>query len=106
MTTARTHNRNVRSGGVARPLAPEPKPDDYTPVSAETFLADMTPVVEGEVPFDPSTLDYDPADHNVEEVEEFVTANPETVDAVLELELNGKGRSTLLSWLDNFESEG
>jgi hypothetical protein len=105
MTTARTQRFHVSRGGAARPRATEPKPDDFTPVSAESFDA---VVVEGagEVEaFDPSALDYDPADYTVEEVKAHVTENPEQADAILELESNGKGRSGLLSFLDNFTPE-
>jgi len=101
MTTARTHRRNVGRGS-HRPIVAAPKPDNFVPVSAETFA--FTPDYEVEV-FDPSTLDFDPADYNADDVKEFVTGRPETVDAVLELELNGKARSGLLTWLDNFNTE-
>lgn len=107
MTTARTHRFHVSRGGAARPRVTEPKPDDFTPVSAETFDVQAAPVagveeVEGSAAFDPSTLDFDPADHNVEDVKAYVQENPEAADAILELELNGKARSGLLSFLENF----
>jgi hypothetical protein len=114
MTTARTQRFHVSRGGAARPVVAEPKPDDFTPVSAETFstatfgtgfAVEAVEEVEGSAAFDPSTLDYDPADHTVDEVKAYVTENPEQADAILELELNGKGRSGLLSWLDNFNTE-
>jgi hypothetical protein len=83
----------------------EPTSDDFTPVSAESFAADVE-VFDGDVEvLDPSTLDFDPADHTVEEVKEYVAANPQTADAILELELNGKERSGLLSFLDNYTPE-
>jgi hypothetical protein len=97
MTTARTHITNVaRPAGVARAIEATPKPDDYTPVSAETFVDEVAfqPVAE---PFDPSNLDYDPADHTVDEVKEYLEDHPEQKDAILELEEEGKGRVGLLS---------
>ena len=66
MTTARTQNFNVGRGGAARPRIAEPKPDDFTPVSADDFEVEEVDV------FDPSTLDFDPADHNVDEVKAYV----------------------------------
>jgi len=104
MTTARTHRHNVRRGPTPRPIVSAPKPDDFVPISADTFIT--VPIGdEGVVPFDPSTLDFDPSDHNTEEVKEYVTAHPETGEAILELELNGKQRSGLLTWLDTFTEE-
>jgi hypothetical protein len=102
MTTARTHQHYVTRGGAARPRVAEQTPDDFTAVSAETFAVESVGEVEA---FDPSALDFDPADYTVEEVKEYVAANPQTADAILELESNGKGRSGLLSFLDNFTPE-
>lgn len=104
MTTARTQRFHVSRGGAARPRVAEPKPDDFTPVSADVFAVEEVAVEEvgvEEVEFDPSTLDFDPADHTVEEVKAYVTANPDAADAILELELNGKARSGLLSFIEN-----
>jgi len=107
MTTARTHLRNVSRGTGATPLAgaararvPAATPDDFTPVSAETFGEAVVEV--GAEAVDPSKLDFDPADFNIDEVKQYVEENPETAGAILELELNGKERATLLSFLDSF----
>lgn len=103
MTTARTHISNVgaRPMGVARPLEGTPKPDDFTPVSAESFIdQEGFPTIEGDQA-DGSTLDYDPADHTVDEVKEYLKAHPEQTDAILELEEEGKARTGLLSIADN-----
>lgn len=98
MSTARTHEVNVgaRPLGVARPLEASEKPEDFTPVSAETFVDEVAfqPVAEE---FDPSTLDFDPADHTVDEVKDYLKEHPEQTDAVLELEEEGKARTSLLS---------
>lgn len=111
MSTARTHLRNVGRGsgavpltGAARPRVTEPKPEDFSPISAETFGAPITDVsVEVvEEPYDPAVLDYDPADHTVDDVKQYVIDNPDAAAAVLELEENGKDRSTLTEWLDAF----
>jgi hypothetical protein len=48
---------------------------------------------------------YDPSDHTVAEVQEYVEANPGQVDAVHAAELAGKERVTLLSWLEDFQTE-
>lgn len=112
MTTARTHRRNVGRGGAARPRVAEPKPDGFTAISAETFgVTEATPAgveeVEGSAAFDPSTLDFDPADHNSDEVKAYVSENPDHAEAVLELEENGKARSGVMSFIENLiESEG
>jgi hypothetical protein len=81
---------------VARPLEGTPKPDDYTPVSAETFVDEVAfqPTVEE---FDPADLDFDPADHTVDEVKAYIEEHPEQTDAILELEEEGKARVGLLS---------
>lgn len=43
---------------------------------------------------------YDPGEHTVAEVQEYVNANPDQTDAVREAEAAGKARVTLLDWLD------
>lgn len=43
---------------------------------------------------------YDPGAYTVMEVQDYVTANPDEVDAVYQAELTGKARSTLLTWLE------
>lgn len=40
--------------------------------------------------------DFDPSDHTVDEVIEYLEANPGEVEAVLAAEEEGKARSTLL----------
>lgn len=86
--------------GSARPVVAEPAAEDFTPVSAETFgFTELA--VEAEA-FDPSTLDYDPSEHTVADVIEYVEANPETADAVAELERNGKDRASLNDFFYNF----
>jgi len=99
MTTARTHRRNVGRGS-HRPVPAAPKPESYVPVSAEAFYGSMSAPSFGIEDFD-----YDPAEHTTDEVKEFVSANRKSVDAILELELEGKARSGLLTWLDNFDTE-
>lgn len=39
---------------------------------------------------------YDPAEHNVAEVKEYIEKNPDERDAVIAAERRGKARSTLL----------
>jgi len=94
--------------GVPRPKPPTEYPaSPVLPVSAEAFLvfgsasADTSPE-----PVDPATVDFDPGSHNVDEVKDFVTLYPETTSLILELESNGKDRSTLVDWLIDFDPNG
>ena len=48
---------------------------------------------------------YDPGDHTVDEVKDYLTANPEEWDAVSSAERDGKARVSLISWLDGTHSE-
>lgn len=48
------------------------------------------------------SVGYDPGAHTVQEVEDYVTENPDQRDAVWEAESEGKARVTLLTWLENF----
>lgn len=58
-----------------------------------------------EEPEEPSIdVAYDPGAHNVQEVEDFVTQNPDERDAVLAVEQAGRNRVTLVSWLENFST--
>jgi hypothetical protein len=43
---------------------------------------------------------FDPSQHTIAEVQDYVTANPDQASAVRAAELAGKNRSTLLAWLD------
>jgi exonuclease VII small subunit len=43
---------------------------------------------------------YDPGEHTVDEVKEYVGDNPEQTDEVLAAEQAGKNRSTLVEWLE------
>jgi len=43
----------------------------------------------------PSSAGFDPGEHTVAEVEEYLEANPDQRDAVLKAERKGKGRATL-----------
>lgn len=104
MTTARTHRRNSGRGS-HRPRPVTPTPDDFVAVSAESFDPPVEPAADTE-PFDPSTLDFEPGEHTVEEVKAYVTDNPETGEAIFDLESNGKGRVSLLSWLENGDDAG
>jgi PKD repeat protein len=47
-----------------------------------------------------AAVDFDPAEHTVTEVQDYVSANPGQAQAVRDAEAAGKNRSTLLSWLD------
>jgi hypothetical protein len=43
-----------------------------------------------------STKSFEPGDHTVAEVEEYLEANPDQRDAVLKAERKGKARATLI----------
>jgi hypothetical protein len=43
---------------------------------------------------------YDPGEHTVSEVQTYVTENPDEAGAVYDAEVDGKARSTLLTWLE------
>lgn len=56
-------------------------------------------------PYEPEDV-YTPADYSVAQVKEFVTANPDQLDAVLLSEQAGQNRSTLVEWLVNQQTSG
>ena len=43
---------------------------------------------------------FDPAEATVAEVQDYVTANPDQLEAVTQAETSGKNRSTLVDWLE------
>lgn len=45
---------------------------------------------------------FDPADHTVEDVKAYVEANPDEAELVFAAEAEGKDRSTLIAWLNDF----
>jgi hypothetical protein len=47
---------------------------------------------------------FDPGAHTVNEVEDYVTAQPDERDAVLAAEQAGRDRVTLVSWLESFST--
>ena len=47
---------------------------------------------------------FDPGAHTVAEVQDYVTAHPDQVDAVYTTEQAGRARVTLLDWLAAFEA--
>lgn len=50
-------------------------------------------------PIEETTPEYDPAEHTIAEVREYVEAYPHQRDAVLDAEQSGKNRVTLVEWL-------
>lgn len=44
---------------------------------------------------------FNPSKNNMDEVKDFVTANPDQIDAVLQAEEAGEGRKTLIEWLES-----
>lgn len=55
---------------------------------------------EGELPPE----EYNPDDHTVNEVEQYVADHPEELETVYEAEIAGKNRVTLVTWLEEFEA--
>ena len=47
--------------------------------------------------------EFDPGEHTVDEVKDYVTEHPDEVDDVHAAEDEGKARVTLLTWLEEFE---
>lgn len=43
---------------------------------------------------------YQPADHTVDEVKDYVTDHPDERQAVLDAEVAGKNRVTLVDWFE------
>jgi len=56
-------------------------------------------VLEADEGDEPSPEAYDPGAHTVGEVEDYVSSHLEEAKAVLDAEVAGKNRSTLVSWL-------
>jgi hypothetical protein len=52
-------------------------------------------------PEPPADDTFTVADHNVDEVKDFVNEHPEQVDAVLAAEKDGEQRVTLIEWLES-----
>ena len=46
--------------------------------------------------------DFNPSEHNVDEVKTHVEENPQDAQDVLDAEKAGNDRSTLVSWLETF----
>ena len=44
---------------------------------------------------------FNPAEHSVQEVQDYVTANSADAQRVLDAERTGKQRTTLISWLED-----
>ena len=55
-------------------------------------------------PADESPENYDPSNHTVAEVKDFVEDHPDLRDAVLAAEENAKDRSTLVEWLYEYDN--
>ena len=50
---------------------------------------------------DPQTEGFDPGEHTVDEVLQYLEDNPDEVDTVLDLESEGKARKGVLAWGDD-----
>jgi hypothetical protein len=77
----------------------------YTVTAAAT--AGTPRMVEQGAPPDeppPDDGEFDPGDHTIAEVEDYVNAHPDQAQAVYDLEIDGKQRVTLITWLEEFEA--
>lgn len=63
-------------------------------------LAGLT--VRADEPAEPTSEpeSFDPGEHNIDDVQTHVEANPDELDAILAAERDGKNRSTLIEWLE------
>ena len=80
-----------------RPLDPEPVPEPAAPVPIVEPVVEPAAPPAGEPPAD--DVDFDPADHSVQQVLEHAQAHPELRDALRQAEQVGRQRTTILSTL-------
>lgn len=102
MTTARTHENQVgpTALGAHQPRIAAPRPDDFVPVGVDADGKIVGGIASGVA--EPVGEPYDPADDNIEDVKAYVEAHPGDAEAVFEAELDGKDRSGLTTWLEDF----
>jgi len=99
--------------GVAQPsfvinavagVAPLMAPDEEAEVSQRSETPDQPPrptsASDGDEE-DYATAGFDPAAHTVPEVEAYVDEHPDEVERIYDLEAEGKGRVTLLTYLES-----
>ena len=79
-----------------RPLDPEPVPEPVTTVPDVAPVEPAAPPA-GEPPAD--EVDFDPAEHSVQQVLEYAQAHPELRAALRQAEQVGRQRTTILSTL-------
>lgn len=107
MSTARTHIHSVsaRSLGTPPSRLAEPHPEGYVPIAVDAD-GNLVGGVQGEGTFEHRSAEggYDPGDHTVDDVKEYVEANPEQAEAIFDAEVDGKDRTTLTDWLSNLIS--
>lgn len=48
---------------------------------------------------------FDPYDHTIPDVQDYVEAHPDQLETVLSQELDGKNRVTLVDWLNSHEED-
>lgn len=75
------------------PLAPPAKS------VGDALEPDMTVTIPAGELSDAEPINFDPKDHTVDEVKDHVAEYPDTWQAVYDREAEGKGRVTLLAWL-------
>jgi len=54
---------------------------------------------EGEPPPEVGPSGFDPGEHTVDDVKAYIDANPDQAQTVLDAEVAGKNRTTLVDWL-------
>lgn len=76
------------------------KPSPTVEILEEDPIPEEESEPEAEGDEEPEDGSFDPADYTVAEVQEFVAENPEEAAVVLDLEREGKNRTTLVAFLE------
>lgn len=69
-------------------------------LQGSSLIENRNPNPEPKVDKPPVVVEFDPADHTIDEVKAHVNENPDQTQAVLDAELDGKNRVTLVEWLE------
>jgi hypothetical protein len=97
-----TENASGRRWAQRTVILPYSGTAGFAPMSAPPGEDGDGEVQETESEHSEAPVGFDPSAHTVQEVEEYVTNNPDRADEVLIAEEEGKNRVTLVSWLENF----
>lgn len=91
--------------GVGEGVNPYP-PAGVTTIPLTTISTGQTgsPLMVEQQGLPPTDEAFDPGDHTVAEVQDYITAHPDEIDAVYDAETSGKNRTTLVTWLESVEA--